>query len=79
MSQCRCSVDQLLSEIRMEIATWQLLHVLSRDRVEEGGRAEEEQGGQRLEREGASDKEQADHLFTQDSSVRQAQARKYLK
>lgn len=72
----RLSVDQLLSELRLERATWQLLHVLGRDRVEEG-RAEKDREGGRLVGEGASDKELADNLFKQDSSVRQAQARRY--
>lgn len=70
--QTRLSVDQLLSELRLERATWQLLHVLGRDRVEEG-RAEKDREGGRLVGEGASDKELADNLFKQDSSVRQAQ------
>ena len=73
-SQCvslhRVSVDQLQSELRMEIATWQLLYVLSRDRVEEGRVSDVMET---LEREGTSDKEVADLLFTQDSTVRQAQ------
>ena len=69
----RLSVDQLQSELRMEMATWQLLYVLSRDRVEEG-ETREASLVEMLWREGTSDKEVADHLFTQDSSVRQAQA-----
>ena len=72
LSHCRLSVSQLLSELRMEMATWQLLHVLARDRVGEGGA---ETGPEvRLGSEGASDKELADDLFIRDSSVRQAQA-----
>lgn len=69
----RLSVDQLQSELRMEMATWQLLCVLSRDRAEEGQTTGEGSLAGVLWREGASDKEVADHLFTQDSSVRQAQ------
>lgn len=78
VSQYRWSVDQLLSDLRMEMATWQLLHVLGRDRLEGGGRAEEERVPERLGGEGKSDKELADHLFMQESSVRQAQARHHL-
>lgn len=74
VSQYRWSVDQLLSELRMEMATWQLLHVLGRDRLEGGGGAEEERAPERLGRKRESDKELAERLFIQDSSVRQAQA-----
>lgn len=74
MSQYRWSVDQLLSELRMEMATWQLLHVLGRDRLEGGRGAEEERAPERLGRKRESDKELAERLFIQDSSVRQAQA-----
>lgn len=62
----------------MEMATWQLLHVLGRDRLEGGGRPEEQRVPERLGGEGKSDKELADQLFMQESSVRQAQARHHL-
>jgi nuclear pore complex protein Nup107 len=68
----KLAVDQLLSELRMEIATWQLLHVLGRDNVDERGRREDSETAL-LWREGASDKELADHFFAQDICVRQAQ------
>ena len=58
----------------MEIATWQLLHVLGRDNVDERGRREDSETAL-LWREGASDKELADHFFAQDICVRQAQVR----
>lgn len=69
----RQSVDQLQSELRMEMATWQLLYVLSRDRAVEGEATVEDSLMEVLLKQGTSDKEIADHLFTRDSSVRQAQ------
>ena len=68
----RFSVDQLQSELCMERATWQLFHVLARDRSEDEEEGERE--GQVLGGRGASEKELAVQLFIQDSSVRQAQA-----
>ena len=68
----RWSVTQMLTEIHLEMATWQLLHVLYTDRVMAGGEdmMEEEEGR-------ASDKEIMEKLFARDSSVRHAQVRTY--
>ena len=66
-------MDQLLSELCLEKATWQLLHILANDCSEQEGRGSQETlmlGG-----DGGSDKELAEQLFVQDSTVRQAQAR----
>ena len=66
----RYSVDQLQSELCMERATWQLFHVLAHDRRDD----EEKEEPPRLDNCRASDKQLAELLFLQDSSVRQAQA-----
>ena len=68
----RFSVDQLQSELCLEMATWQLLHILEEDRSEEEGR-------ESLEvlltvGDGDGDKTLTDRLFARDSCVRQAQA-----
>ena len=67
----------MLTELHLEMATWQLLHVLCKDRMMvevDGGEEEEDlmavEGGQR-----PSDKEIMEQLFARDSSVRQAQVR----
>ena len=66
-------MSQLLSELRMEAATWQLVHVLCSDRVtEEMG---EEMVTELLGQDRASDKAVVDEYFTRDSTTRQAQAR----
>jgi nuclear pore complex protein Nup107 len=67
----RFSVDQLQSELCLEMATWQLLHILAEDRSEEEGRGSQEV--LLMVGDGGSDKTLADRLFAQDSCVRQAQ------
>ena len=58
----------------MEMATWQLVHVLCSDRVTEG--MGEEMVTELLGQDGASDKDMVDEYFTRDSNTRQAQARR---
>ena len=67
----RFSVDQLQSELCLEMATWQLLHILAQDRHEEEDKRSQETT---MIGNGASDKILAEQLFAQDSLVRQAQA-----
>lgn len=63
----------MLSELRMEMATWQLIHVLCSDRLTEG--MGEEMVTELLVQDRASDRAIVDEYFTRDSSTRQAQAR----
>lgn len=65
-------MDQLQAELCMEMATWQLLYVLARDRIEDRSRGDNNMVDI-LSGCGASDKEIAEQLFVRDSSVRQAQ------
>ena len=68
---CRLSVDQMQAELRMEVATWQLFHVLGRDRMEE---TTDDMMLDVLGENGLSDKEIADQLFARSSFIRQTQA-----